>query len=994
MKLRLILVFCCFLIANVFLGLARAQERLDLETQSTLIKKLESVLEASEDNQDDDQMLTQKSLALRLADLYSERSRLLTVDEEGKGKEKYSQQILEDQNRALKLYQKSLPKMKGNDKAKVNLQAAHLLLLQNKNAQATNYLEENRKTKEQIDGQYRSQAAMQLADISFSKGQFAPAEKLYEESLASVPAKNKTQKDYVSLRLAWCAFNQERTAQAVQILTRTLQQTDKQGAFAEEASKDLATFLAKKGVTAKDVQTLMSVSPANAVQPNLIYLANELDRTAKKDQAVLVWAHVDKKTMTFMDQVERQVRLARIQYDVGDQKSTVEEIQKALVLLVDRRCLKDNECVVQQQNLRNVLTDWGKASERKPTSMLLNAYDAYIQTYDDEEVAYWAGLAAMKTKDYTRAYRFFSFAIHSQSLRHKFAKGQTPQLVRIFEGSLLSSIEAAELSKDKKLHLESLITYLQINPQGEKRHQVKYQIAHTLYELNRYQESSPLFQEIALDKSAPADLRKKSSDLYFDTLALQKNDEKIESDSVAFAKALPSESSQLMSLNRKSVLNQSAKTLQEEKASQGQLREQLNKLNGLALGQWPEQEKKKILQNKLLLAQKLKDLEQVQSICQDLLALKSLNAEERNDTLSLLAWSYEMRFQFVQAVTVLQKVKVKKNPADHVFKMALLSELAGKNPTSLYREVLAISRKREQRQYASHQLIASASNPESEFQKHYSILQSNPQLFASASIRVFEKNPNSALVQKAMRSKTLRGSFEGSLIQRSQTMSEYNKLQKKISQLPRVSGSDAQIKSVMNAHMNGLKTTESFIMRSAKQKDLVLQVAGLSLLQKQNSRIAKEILNSKMPRGLSKANIAAYQAALKGHAEKYLAQSQALQDKATQIWKSEQFRQELNELQTLSGKPSAPGHRLAKQNLLFLNQLSLALGYQPADIEKFTQKRRNLESQAISLKRELNRNPFNFNNLEELKDLETALGSGPMVAYLNTRLQSPQGGRN
>ncbi|MFN8944987.1 MAG: hypothetical protein ACK5WZ_10235, partial [Pseudobdellovibrionaceae bacterium] len=58
-------------------------------------------------------------------------------------------------------------------------------------------------------------------------------------------------------------------------------------------------------------------------------------------------------------------------------------------------------------------------------------------------------------------------------------------------------------------------------------------------------------------------------------------------------------------------------------------------------------------------------------------------------------------------------------------------------------------------------------------------------------------------------------------------------------------------------------------------------------------------------------------------------------------------------------------------------------------------KRRKLQSQATQLKQQLNTNPFDYSTLAELKDLETALGSGPMVAYLNVRLsQSTKGGRN
>ncbi|MFN8945342.1 MAG: tetratricopeptide repeat protein, partial [Pseudobdellovibrionaceae bacterium] len=302
MKTKLLLVLNFFLISHLLVFAAMADQRLDIKTQTDLIQKLESVLELQNANEASDEMLANKSLTLRLADLYSERSRLLTVQlltvqEDGKGNEKYKKLISKDQNRAIQLYRKHLPKMSPAEKARPHLQIAHLLFLQKKPSLAIQYLEETLESKptEKIDPQYRAQAAMQLADLSFSKADFTKAEKLYTQALILTPVHNKNQKDYVSLRLAWCAFNQGKTDLAVTRMTKALEHSIsvsgvENNAFAEEASKDLATFLAQRGLSAKDIWTLKKLSPKNVLQSNLIYLAHELERTAKKDQAILVWS--------------------------------------------------------------------------------------------------------------------------------------------------------------------------------------------------------------------------------------------------------------------------------------------------------------------------------------------------------------------------------------------------------------------------------------------------------------------------------------------------------------------------------------------------------------------------------------------------------------------------------------------------------------------------------------------------------------------------------
>lgn len=993
MKWKLLIIFFCFLIANALAYQARSEEKLDLQMQSDLIVKLESVLQASNTSQTDDQMLEQRTLSLRLADLYSERARLRTTADNGLGKQKYRHQIAQDQNRALVLYKKNLKKSKNDEKAKIQLQMSHLLLQQNKILSARKLLEEVTASKNTLLPALATRAFIQLGDIHFAQSQFSIAERNYQH--AQNHDQDSKQKNYVTLKLAWCAFYAGRTSQAFEWVRNALRKSHQDAAFAEEASHDMATFLAKKGVNKNEIQDLIRLSPGNAVQENLVYLANELDRTAKKSQAILVWAHVDQKNLSPADQVERQIQLAQIQYDLGHSKLVVSEIRKSLSLLQDSRCQHSPECRVQIRNLKMLLTNWGKAEERNPSHSLLESYQMFTATIDDVELASWAGYASMKIRDYEKANDFFSKVIVSPVLR---SQQNEPRMQSYFEGALLAKIEAAELAKNNSLLLKNLEAYLALNPHGKKTAEVQYQLAHLRYELGQYEISSPLFRELSLNVSAPMSLRQKAADLYFDTLALQKNDQKIETESLLFAQILTKNSAQFQSLNRKAVLNQSIVVLNSNSSkktdSSLQLKQQLHKLNQLNLQTWPPAERQKILHNMLMMAKQSQDLDQMQTICQQLLLEKKLSLQEKNHALETLAWTYEVRFQFAQAVTTLEKIRLPKPNSDFLFKLVLLNELAGKKPLTLYRKVLSTSRNNKQKQYASHQLIVSSPVPSAEFQKWNHLLARQPALLESALLYMYEKNPQDLYTRTALKNKLPTQSLGKTLIERSETFKEIAGIQRNIASLRPITGSQLRMKTALKKQLLTIKKTESLIQKAIQQKDTVLQLHGLSLLHQQNLKLANDIITSTLPKQLQDRN--AYQAALANKSQYYQNKANAVLVSARKIWMTESFQHELSDLQNLSENTKRPGSRLAKQHLFIITKTAKTLALAKYPNEKFTVQRRNLESKARSLKQELKQNPFDFNSLQELRDLELSLGSGPLVAYLNSRLvdESKMGGRN
>lgn len=973
--------------------------KLDLKMHNQLIDKLDSVVSLSAE-EGKDQMVAKPQILLRLGDLLSERSRMLSVQNGGKGDVENREQIQSDRRRALELYKRAYPALDTETKGRTDLQSAHLHLMLKQKSEAVSFLNKLAATKSSENAVYRAQAIIQLGDLSFAQGDFAQAAKHF---LRALDVNENPRVSYTYSRLAWCRLNQGRYAEAERSLIELLSTPalfktangEIDTPFQEETSRDLATFMARNDVNEDKIQTLIRLSPKNVQQSNLIYLATELDRTSKKRSALMVWAHIDMKAISFMDGVEKQIHIARIQYDLGIKPKTVIEIRKAAVLVSDRRCQKEEECKVFQQNLRSILTDWGKAEEREPSPELIRGYAEYLAFFEDFEVAYWAGNAATKRKQFIDAYKMYRLASMSQILRKKMEGKPSEHERKIFDGSLLAMIESAESSNDKNLQLEAYQHYLSSNPNGPKAWEVRYQMARLYYDVNKYNESSPLFRQIALSKGAPADLQNKSADLYFDTLAIQKDDAKIESEALIFSQSLTAKREQFHSLYRKSVLNQAAAVLKNQQSSEGALSSQHQKLSQIPLSTWPEADRKKLIRNRLLLAYRLKDLPAVENSSRELLAQKGLTVEEKNEALSTMAWSQEMRFQFRASLATLQRVTPdKKDLADHYFKLALLSELSQKNPTQYYEKVLTLSKGNVQGQFAAHQMVLASSRPARVFTVYYNVLVRNPQLFGSATAYVFEKEPNSSIVRRALGQPSLLRSSEGNLILGAARMNDLKRAQSQFRANP-LRGSDANIKNALNAKVRAMNAMESTVHQGIREKNLTLQFIGLAEVAEANERLARDILAMPLPRGMKPNQREFYQQQVQQQVAPYQNKALAVRAKASELWKQQMEKDYLRDLVTWSEQRSRPGSKMAQQEVALLKYSVQKVGLSTDAFTNFTDQRHKVASEAQDVQERLQKNPFDSRDLQKLKQLQTQLGSGPMVAYLNTRITQPnQGGRN
>lgn len=976
-----------FIILN-FIALTDVQAaKLDLATHDNLIQKLESVLNTDSTEASSDTMLLQSNMASRLADLYAERARLLSMDQQGKGEQIHAVQISRDRKKSISILNSILTSLDSSAQGPALLQMAHLHALQNETQPALEIIQRMAKNSSRYDLKTNALVQIQLGDSAFGHGQLSEAKQHFE---AATKIKKNPRLAYCQFRLAWINFNEGQFATAEKQLIQLLKsiQSDKTNSgipdtsFQEEVSHDLALFMTKNTMTDEGIQSLSALSPENSRKKNLIFLASELDRTSKKTAALKVWKVIGAKESNFDDQLERQVQVTRIEYDLGHKDELVKELKQSLILLKQKDCLKNEECTVAKQNLRRVLTDWAKAEERLPSAALINAFEEFTFQYADEEMNYWAAQAALQRKDYLASYAFYSNAIAIL----KAEKNKTAAQLKMYEGSFLGSLETAELSKNDELRLKAYSRYLELNVTGAKVSEVKYQLAHWYYEKNNFPKASEEFLKLALDKRIPVEFREKAGDLCLDSDVLLKSEPMIEAHALELSKSLTSKKDEYLSIYRKSILNQSARILNE--SIETAYEKELTKLEQLNLTHFTPDLSRQIAKNKLELSFRLKNLNAVEKIATELLAMKKISPEDQEIARRHLAWVAELKMNFKLAVHFLSQIKpTTKDQADHAFKIATLQELAQINPTKAYEKFLSISTRSHQNAFAAHQIVIFSKKPSQAFSKYQTILQKDPSLFSSAGLFVFEKTKDQNLLKHLLQNSALKKSFEGQVLAHWSQFQELKQINTQMKKAVIKGKSEKTLTKAIVARNKMIQKIESLANTAIKKKDTVLQIVYLAQIADDKKRLASDILNLPLPKSLKADEKLAYQSQVQALVKPYQDESQVVIIKTQNLWKEALVKNSfLNQAQCLA-QNTKPGCQLATEEVTQLRAAAGLVGVNNDGFEKLSEQHQKTLSEAQTLSLKVQENPFNLNDLAKLKIIQSSLGRGPMVAYIDSRME-------
>jgi hypothetical protein len=208
--------------------------------------------------------------------------------------------------------------------------------------------------------------------------------------------------------------------------------------------------------------------------------------------------------------------------------------------------------------------------------------------------------------------------------------------------------------------------------------------------------------------------------------------------------------------------------------------------------------------------------------------------------------------------------------------------------------------------------------------------------------------------------------------------------------------SDAKLKRALDERIRMLKQVEALANQTIRQKDTSRQLVYLAQLADENTRLANEILALPQPRGLKPQEKLQYQAQVQALTQPYVTQSQAIQAKTQELWKQAMDNNTFQALYEWSIQREKPGCQLAAQEIAVLRASARQSGLAMDPFGNLTEQRQKVASEAESLRQRIQKNPFDFEDLEKMKTLQMTLGSGPMVAYLDQRMNElrARGSRN
>ncbi len=562
-------VYRSILIALVIAAVSAAHAvKMDETTHNLVIQRLEIGVQNMDKSEPE-----RIGILLRLADLYADRARLKAMNEISSGSAaKGSKQ---DRSRAIALYNQVIPHASKEKRGRLVLQLAHLYTLNDQNPKALSLYEQVLKApKGSFDSEVRALASGNMGDIFFRKNDFKTALS-YFENARKEKAKNRALVEY---RIAWCLLNLGQNEKATQTLISLLRSPDilalqsldgktVDPVFLESASNDLARFLAHGEVTNREIQLLVDLSPDKNRKQNLHTLGEETDRVGKKQTSLMVWQfYLDEGNVGPTDRIEVQTRVTKILYDLGKTSEAAEAFDKSTSLWRNNGCKDTEACSEIKARLRKIATAWNKAQRKNPTNDLFRVYKSFVNTFsDDVEMIHWAAVVGHDLGRHKESAELFrQAALLAQANLKKDPANKS--MKNIFEGSLLGEIEMAEAGNDIKARENAYNFYLEVNPNGARAIEVRYQRAQVFYQTNRYREAFSEFHYLTLNTpSDKQDIKTKSADLSLDSLAILKDDESLQVRSLEYARLLPERKTEYLKISRKATMNLVAVKLNDER---------------------------------------------------------------------------------------------------------------------------------------------------------------------------------------------------------------------------------------------------------------------------------------------------------------------------------------------------------------------------------------------------------------------------------------------
>ena len=923
------------------------------------------------------------AVTLRLADLLSERARVNSMEELNQGCTDCKSGTA-DRKRALQLYREAVARAPIALKSKVLIQMGHLSQMNGlENEAIKNYTEALSLSP---SAEVVADANLAIAEIHFKGRNFALAQNFYDKVISSPAAASKGLAAY---RKAWCNFNLGKLSEAQAALVTILQtpslltrsastttQIDPQ--FHEEVSRDYVTFLSKGELSQAKAESLFNLSPATTRVQNVQSLAYEAERIGRKTEALAIWKYV----FGYLDKVEDRVAAhtsqAQLNYDLGDKTKSLEHYTYAIDGVANANSCKSTQCDEVRRRLRQFIVNWHQSEKKNPSVELQAAYTKFTALYPaDSDMQIFAGQLSLERKDFASAEKFYDQAIVSLST----SKADPKKL----DSALLAMLEVGELSKNEATINKAYQQYLSFSPTQTKGFEVNYQLARNEYEAGKYEVAATSLKGLALNLKGDLKVRKQAADLALDSLALLKDNARLQAWSSEFASAF--NDADYLNIAQKAVLTNVAELA---KSDERAAYVELTKFNPAKAS---SEDRIKFFKNKIILSQKLALFNEALSAADDLLKQPGLSEEDKTVGWSTKAEIAELRLDFAGAIIALDHLPASKEPEAKALKLALFAELAGQPSAERYQTYLKLSKSTESNALVAAQLVRSSKSPAKDLEKLKGYMSGSPELLAQVTAEVLATNYNPALAGTILKDSKLRNTSAGKLVSRVEFLKAFNAVKAKITAATLDTSSDRKLASSIKSRVAMLDQVEAKTKQAIESGDWTSQFVSIDTLAKESERFYQELMSAPVPQGLSQEDEIQYLSLLSAQATPF--QSKASEAKL----KVEQFESSDWVTTLKQSWSSAELRSLVSVEVEALKQVTNSTKKtQLADFNMPTRETTASGMPSIteitSARKQVFEQPKNQSALEHLLAVEQRAQNKAMVQYLQTRIGqlSPQKG--
>jgi tetratricopeptide (TPR) repeat protein len=950
-----------------------ARADMDLATQNVLIDKLEKIYQTLPNSDS-----AKVGVTLRLADLYAERARRVSVasvdgcadcKEPGKDREK-----------ALRLYSEVLPKAPESSRPKVILQMGHLQQMNGNEAKAIALYEQNLHVEN--DPQLQAEANLSLAEIYFKRRQFPKAIQHYDLVLKNPAA---TSKGLAAYRRAWSYYNIGQIPQAISELEKVLTtpellsrsgsaQASIDNQFHEEVSRDYSTFLAKASVTKDKVNQLLKLSPKSTRLANGQNLAFELERTGKRDEALLAWEVVGEQLSVPSEKLAAQLSMAQLYLDKQNKADALKKYEFAMQSWKDQG-YKDTTAEQElKRRARHFVVAWNQIEKKDTTPELLSAYENYLAMFpSDVDAQLFAAQTATQQKNFKAAWDHY-MAARAELLKDQNNKEAKDKL----ETVVLRQIEIAEQMKDPAIADLAYDSYIQYSPKKTKLLEVQYQKAHALYDKADYAKASEELRNLALNSKGNPTLRKQAADLSLDALVLIKDDSKLVAWAKDYEKAFPNNKSDFSQIIQKTTLTKSAALAEANPA------EALAALGDFDPSKATAEDKVKFYRNKLILAEKTGHIKEASSAADSLLALPQASAADKELAYGRKAYFAELRLDFTTAFAATEKLE-KSLPVDEKnFKLAVFAELAGRQSAPFYMNYLAQTKDAERKPLVAAELVRKSKNPDVEIEKVKNVLTSNPALLAQLYAEAYAKTGKEALLKKVVGDAKLKDTDAGKLLQRQAFLKDFAAMKKPLAADKLDTKNQSKLAASIKRRAALLVKAEDFVKRSIQSGDWTAQLLAIDLIAREADRFYQDLLSAPMPAGLTPEEEQEYMQILSQQAMPYQTKAAEAKTKVGQFWGDSNWQEGLT-----NSWRQQDLRKLINVEVAALKEIAPA--EQIAKLETFKEetvlKERPSVQEIQAARQKVFDNPMDKTALEGLLQLERKSDNLAMSAYLANRIE-------